>query len=832
MMIQEEHGEYFKIQNDQNYIVIEKPLVDKLLLKKIRIEKKPLKYSFIGGMWYTKNKFSFDQDISLPYPFSTYYMIKIPDQIIDGIRSRSLIYVKTPVMVLQFEKTCVSIEFDPFVQINNQDVFPFIRLEENDDNYVVSFYLLTSFEIKKKNTAWLGFSEKEKINVTVEKGTRFKFSVKTTQHKNWEEAVYTIMKKHLPREISVKNPEKVFLKAQNALFRSYDNLTGSFLQLPWRDTTGFTFSNASYSLLSYEAVRLDYFSRWFDETKNKQLKEWKDRLREHFVNPLLYTKPRRTGRGIIWYNMTNLTKQGLKGYFYMDCGYSGYPGGQATITYHLLEYLKRNPDEELESLVKQSIEYIISTQKTNSSWPMAVKQEGIMRFRPEKLSNYETHGGTGEAARALLSGYKIFKDEQMKKKALKALEYLKEPFPICYNGLRDIGLNEPEAFSAINIINAFLDAYELTREKKYLEQAKTYSYYILPWIYLYNTSNWKLMFNFHPISYSITPRISPYETMWVVSSFLRLSGYDKKIFWRKLAETMYNAAVQWTTENGGLSEGVFPKDFSTLEPLPMEQTFATTELMNASYQFIKNKKNLQKPSSKPVTKETETVYIKRKNSFLEILYNKKLICRFDLNRCKIIFINGEKLNDFGISFSFYGPYIFRNRLKTKIKQVLRSQIGKYLLSIGDIKYFLTGVKNPVVVDKNKVDLFEKHIKNTKILSISKTSVCVQFLSDFHKITLWITVKKIKDKISIIFNPVLIEMLKHDLVVYKVLFPVVGAKIKKTTSNSLHFKKFILNIENPSIVETKDFVAVDQTLATNWTHGGVYNGEFEIIVPKE
>jgi len=828
-MIQEEHGEHIKIQNNQDYTII-KP-AEKILLKKIKVEKKPLKYAFLGGMWYTKNEFSFEQDISLPYPFSTYYMIKIPDQTINGIRSRSLIYIKTPIMILQFENTCILIEFDPFIQINNQEVFPFISLWEDDNNYIVSFYLLTSFEIKKKDAAWLGFPKKEKIHIPIKKGTSFKFSVKITQHKNWEEAVHKTIKKHLPKKISVKNPEKIFKKAQNALFRSYDHLTGSFLQLPWKDTTGFTFSNASYSLITYEAVRLNYFSKWYEETKDKQLQEWRDKLKEHFINPALYTKPTKTGKGIIWYNMTNLTKQGLKGYFYMACGYSGYPGGQATISYHLLKYLKRKKDEKLKSLVKQSLTYIMSTQKTNGSWPMAIKQEGIMKFRPEKLSDYETHGGTGEAACALIEGHITFKNKQMKKTALKALEYLKDPYPICYNGLRDIGLNEAEAFSAINIINACLDAYELTKEKKYLKQAKTYSYYLLPWMYLYNTKNWKLMFNFHPISYSITPRISPYETALIVSSFLKLAKYDKKLFWEKIAKTVYNAMVQWITENGGLSEGVFPKNFSELKPLPMEQTFATTELMNASYQLIKNKKILQE-TPKPTAKETRNIHITKKDGFLEIMYNKKLICRFDLNRCKITFINGEKLNNHGISFSFYGPYIIKNQIKTKIKQTLRGQIGKYLLSLSDIKYFITGVKNPKSSEKNIIDPFEKHIKNTKILSIDDSSVTVQFLSDFHKITLNISGNKNKNNIIINFDPVSIEMLKHDLVVDKVLFPIIGAKTREISQDKLCFKKFILKTEIPSLVKTKDFIAVDQTLATNWTHGGIYKGKFEIVAPVE
>ena len=37
-----------------------------------------------------------------------------------------------------------------------------------------------------------------------------------------------------------------------------------------------------------------------------------------------------------------------------------------------------------------------------------------------------------------------------------------------------------------------------------------------------------------------------------------------------------------------------------------------------------------------------------------------------------------------------------------------------------------------------------------------------------------------------------------------------------------FKEFIIN---------DDFSGVDQTLSTNWTHGGIYRGYFEIILNK-
>lgn len=826
-MINQEIDKDVTVSN--NTYTVTKPL-KKILLKKIKIEKKPLLYSFLGGMWYTKNSFSLKQDISLPYPFSTYYTIKIPDKIIDDVCYRSLLYIKTPLMVLQFNESCIAIEFDPFIKINNKEIFPFITLEENDEFYFISFYLFSSFEIKKKDSAWLGFPKKEKIEISLKKGDTFNFCVKTFEYKNWKEAVEHIFKKHIPKDIAIEKPEEIFKSAKNALYRSYDDLTGSFIQLPWKYAPGFTFSNASYSLTSYEAVRLNYFSKWSDEIKDEQFKKWSERLKQHFSNPVLYKKNPKIGKGIIWYNMTNLTKKGLTGYYYMDCGYSGYPGGQATIAYNILQFLEKHPDEKLTELTKKSLEYLMSTQKTNGSWPMALKQEGLMKFRPEKLSEYETHGGTAESASALLIGCKIFKDEKMKKAAINALSYLDDVYPICYNGLRDIGLNEPEAFSAVNIINAFIESYKITKDKKYLQSAENYAYYILPWFYLYDTKGWTMKFDFHPISYSITPRLSPYETTWIVSTFLRLAKYNNNALWVKIAKSAFNSATKWISENGGLSEGVFPKDFTEMQSLPMEQTFATAELMKAAYNFIEDKKILSEKKPEK-TYKIKKLHLLKTRDFLEIKNEKETIARFNLKKCSFDYIKGQKLNKYGISFSFYGPYLIKSRIKRRIKQILRGSVGKYLLSAPDAKYFVHGVCGPRTIKKPKIDMFEKHVKNYKIVSLEKYSSTIEFLSDFHKIILKLSVYEDKDQVKIIIDPIEIKMLKHDLDCHKVLIPIVGAELKDHKSDNLVFEKIVLKTKIKSIVKTEEVVGVDKTLVTNWTHGGVYIGDFEITIIK-
>lgn len=824
-MIQEEEDKCFSIKNDI-YTISQSNEV--MLLKRILIEKKPLYYSFVGGMWYSKEKFSLEDDISLPYPFTTYYTTKILDESHEGNLCRSLIYVKMPLLVLQFKDECVAIEFDPVIKLNNQEIFPFIALEENDDKYIVSFYLFNNFRVKEKKYAWLGFGKKRKIDLDLQPGNTFRFSIKATKCKDWKDAVKSSIIKKIPDTKKMRNPSKTFKQGKQALWRSYDHLTGSFLQLPWRNTPNFTFVNSSYTLLSYEAVRLHYFSKWYKQTDDKQFLEWRTKLRGHFTNPQLFIKTPKEGHGIIWYNMTNLTRRGLQGYFYMDCGYAGYPGGQATIAVHLLKYLEAVNDEEIKHLVEKSLEYILSTQKKNGAWPMAIRQEGVIRLRPENLQLYETHGGTGECARALLQGSKKFNNKKMKKAALNALAYLETATPICYNGLRDIGVQEPEAFSAVSIIDAFLDAYEITNNKKYLDAALIYAYYTLTWFYLYDTEKLSLKFNFHPISYSITPRLSPYENVWIVSTYLRLYTFTKDKLWKQLAKKSYNEGAKWVTKNGGLCEGIFPTYLSELKRLPMEQTFATVELMNAASRFFTMEKNDESNIDHSSNNKLE---LQQKGEVLSIIYDKEVMLTFDFEKCKVVFLKGAGLNDYGISFSFYDPYSLKNKIVRTMKKYLRGGVGKFVLGILDTKYFLKGVYGNKPSDTVKVRSFEKHKKKTINVQIDGDSAKGYCETDIHRVEFTITSIKKGKKLHIFFDPLIIKVLDHDLSCKQVLFPLIGKKLEKKSNKQLHFDGFSIRGDFKSVVTTDEFTAVDQTLSTNWTHGGMYKGKFEIILEK-
>jgi len=825
-MVIEETDDAFLIEDDTYTVQKLKPVY---LLKKIKIKKEDLKYSFIGGMWYTTDTFSLKQDISLPFPFSTYYTFKIPDIEHGSVLYRSSLYVKTPVFVIQYKETCTGIIFDPVIECKGSEIFPFISLEEDEKFYSISFSIFSSYDIKTKKYAWLGRGKKDTVSIPFEKKDTFRFKTKLVHKKSWQEIIQTYLEETIPTQTSINTPERVFKEGKKALWRSYDHLTGSFLQLPWRDQCGFTFQNSSYSLLSYEAVRLDYFNQWSQTIKDQDLLQWKVQLKDHFINPSLSTTPKEKGEGLIWYNMTNLTKNGLTGYFYMDCGYSGYPGGQSSIVYHLLSYIKNNPDVKLKKRIQETIKYILSTQKDDGSWPMAIRHEGTIRFRPEKLERFTTSGGTGESIRALLIASKLYSKKEYESAALHGLEYLKNTYPICFHGLRDIGIREPEAFSAVSIAHAFLDGYDHTNNNEYLEYAINYAMYLAPWIYTYDSRQWHLSYTIHPISYSITPRVSPYETVWVVSLFLRLATYSKNDIWERIARVCYLSVLPFVSETGGLSEGVFPIYDSSLQPIPMEQTFATVELMHASYQFMTNdRKSKIKKRSIQNNKDFE---FKRENAVLDISYKGEVLCSIDAKKATIAYLKNVDLGTRGISLSFNGPYKLTKRIKQKIKSSLRGSTGKYILGIKDATYALTGVKPPKKQYTNKIDFFSDHIKSYSIEIISSNKASVKAASKYHEMQLTIETSLDNGKPVITIDPLIISILDHDLEYTSVYVPLIDAEVTKKGKDTIKIKGCTIKGDFPVFQEKEGMLAVDQILATNWTHGGIFTTKLHIIFDK-
>ncbi len=99
----------------------------------------------------------------------------------------------------------------------------------------------------------------------------------------------------------------------------------------------------------------------------------------------------------------------------------------------------------------------------------------------------------------------------------------------------------------------------------------------------------------------------------------------------------------------------------------------------------------------------------------------------------------------------------------------------------------------------------------------------------HGIEYTISVTRKGKDLVISFDPFIVKVLGHDLPAEHTFFPVVGCRCKDRVDRQLFFDGFIVAGEFKDIILADDVTAVDQTLTTNWTHGGAYKGKFDIIL---
>ncbi|MFW5935937.1 MAG: hypothetical protein ACOCSC_01480 [Candidatus Hadarchaeota archaeon] len=722
-----------------------------------------LEYFFIGGMNYSR-KFGFQKSHNR-YPFTTYYMDRIEDVVHEGITYRSLFYCKLPLICLQFEDGCECIEFELPAICGGKSVYPFVGLVETQSSYRIIFKHFPEFTLKQKDTAWLGRGKKREVREDCHK---IEFKIRRYRTKDWVEAVRGFMDStdlqkegYNPDTDITPRVNELCWRSKEALKRSYDSEVGTFLQLPWRESSGFVFSLYSYSLLSYEAVRLSYFSQLYRKTGDPDFKSWMEGLRELFVNPELY---RDTDDGLFWHNMTHFDGKKLKGYSYMDVGFAGYPGGQGLISRSLLEYLETEDDTDIEELVKKNLEFILNAQNIDGSWNAAIP---FKRFNPSSMMTRwsKSEGATAENVRALLKAYKRFEDDRYVSAALRGLEYLQQENPICRNVLRDIGLEEPEGYSAILAVNAFLDALQVFGDNKFLEYASIYAHHLLTFHYWYGS----IYGHFHPITESINPRLSPFESLMVVKTYRRMGEVTGDKLWDTMSSMLLNRTLELVDQNGGLSEGVFVRYGGELQTLVMEQTFATAELVHTVSDYnCYHYRPIEKKELKVEDMGDKIVV----EDFLEV------------NKRHFEFL--DKKNNYSLDIEMSKPYKLSSRLKTLFLNRLRG-LG-LVAGVVDLKYLIKGVHPPE--EKVDVQSLKEYVTGYKVAQRDRGVVIEAELS-YHRIL----IELFKTRFDEVFMDLSIDVKGHDLKCDKVV---------------ISFDR-----------------TYDETLKTNWTHGGVYRRVFPL-----
>lgn len=764
-----------------------------------KLEDQP-NYSFIGGLRYGENNISIESKSVIEYPYTTYYTNKVLPFTHEGEKFIPLSEINMPLIVLQFEDYCLAAEIEPVIQTDKGPAYHFIGY--NPEEKEIKIALPDNIEKKEKKAEWLGIGERKSYDNPSVKEYQLEFE----EFDSWKEVVQEKIQDETAKtdaEIREQDFSREFLESRDWLYRSWDDDQGTFLQLPWRERPGFALNEYSYSLTSNEAVRLNYFDELSGQGLGDNFRYWCDRLKELFKNPELQKRDLKHGEGMIWYNTVSFNGESLEGEFYLGTGYYGYPGGQSTISYNILEYLERNTDSHLEKLVRENLDYILSTQKKSGHWPAASKQEMELPLKEDDYYGLKSEGATGESVKALLKAWNYFDEEKYVEAARKGLQALETDKPVCRNGLRDIGSEEVEGFSAFAVIEAFLEAYEKVGEEKYLEQAETYSLYLSTWISWYSGEKFDLRGICHPISETITQRISPFETIKAAKTFLKASRHLENDIWKDLASKNLEKSLEYRNDTKGMSEGIFYDFKDGLNNLETEQTFATAELLYTLKKFEETYSGIKiKPDTEEEKDSSDNLDLEIEGN--EINIDEETV--FDIDRIGFSKVKGEEIDQ---ELCFNGPYSLKSSLRSKAFSKLRK--SKFFLAPKDVSYLWKGIRpKKLSIQETRFGDVEKSVK----AELENGKAIFNVETEIYDISG--TLSGSENGINVDFE---ISTDKHDLICKNVALEASEPSENKTISK----KSFALHLDNSEDSE-KGF---DLSRKANWTDGGIYRGRLEL-----
>lgn len=770
--------------------------MDYTVLATIPVEEPP-EYWFLGGMCYKEDDLSFRSAARIEYPFTTYFRRKIDPFTADGVYFRPLAELRLPLLVYQFASRCDAYHLPPVFDTGEGTVYPFIGYDADAEEVMI--VVPDTVTIREKEAEWLGRASKK----TYKNPEPLAFSLSKTVYDDWMEAVRDAHTGWEELDVPGQDRDMAYRRAKQALYRSWDEELGTFLQLPWRDRPGFALDTYSYGLLAYEAVRIDYFDHLFRETGDDDYQYWCDRLWNLFSDDR-FTIPAAGGTDAqAWCNMIEFNGTGLTGSVYLGTGFYGYPGGQAMIAFHLLRAIERGDHEEdRRARVQPTVEYIMDAQRQDGMWPMAEQHRFELPFKRHAYEDHVSEGATAACVRALLVAARIFDKPAYREAARYGLSALMTDHPVCRNGLRDIGTDEPEAFSAFAVVHAFLDAYEEFGEDRYLDQAERYAHYLITWNYGYRIGDREIRGINHPIAETITMRLSPYETLLAARVYRRLTDHGCIGPWEMLYDRSIDQVLSLQNDSGGLSEGIFFDHTGDITPLHTEQTFATAELVR-----VLAEDGHAQPAS-PTPHSEGSPQVEEDDGVFTI---PALDTVFDANRLGFTTLAGTPCT---MDLCFGGPYTRRSQFRAELLRRLRGH--KMLLGVRDIDALWGGIQ-PEEYDYPLIPVSEVGADTT-----TTVDDVPRFTLDtkIHNITGNIMVNQESRTVHI---PLTVRTNAHDISCNRVLLRTDPVTIDADT---ITVGGATLQMDGAHPADD----GLDLSLAANWTHGGLYRGVLSARLP--
>ncbi len=750
-------------------------------------------YIILGGLKYLEKgeRRSALPEARISFPFDRYY-----SQRIEPIKTRegpfvSSIYLKMPVAIMEYDGSYISVSHRPIITSQKGErLLSFLHLS---DRLILSIF--GEYPYLYKETTWMGIPERMRKKGPLKAGDSFEISIEILRGKGgWKEAVRALMEQELADEgVEIRGDHRI----KRAFRRCYNHRMGCFMQLPYKMAPGFLFSGQSYNLMAYEALRLNVFHRAWKLTGDEEYLRWARSLKSLLSEERFWKK---LPIGRVWHNSSVSDGKKLRAFTYLGDTYGAYPGGQAEIAMNLMEYSIESGDGAFEGAIKETLEYILNTQNPDGSWPMA-RRDTLIFVRPG-ITGRRSVGNTTACVRALSMAYRIYRDGRYMESAERGALWMNRGHPLGYNAVLDAGIDEVEGLSAIYAIDANVEMFRATGDIEYLRKAEEWALHALTWVHLWDSPELDIKWTMGPFSTSITPRVSPYETVKLSNSIHALHELTDDPFWKRVSDVLLKRAMDFRERDGGLSEA-FSITEHGLREIPVEQCFASTELLRAylrhDMEHSERKVDIEARevdvSGRRVTVDGEEVMGVLENGMIRLF---------------------EWVH---MGFSFYDVYSRKQRRMVKARKILR-KLGKISL-ICEVPKILRGYRHPPA--EKGLSPWE-NVEKSVDMHMGRMEVEVRFETRYHSIK----VRSLFGKDRILMH-IDVRVLEEDLDMARhILIPYFKAKGDfKTRNGRISIGKKgeeveIISLDGMGVSAFKGAVGFDATLESNWTHGGVFS----------
>jgi len=507
------------------------------------------RFAFLGGCWYGGTDIAAVSTV-IPRPVlgDKYGLFRVADRQEGTTCLRSAYYLKAPIAI--FQSDCGATLWEIPIESPRQVPFVGIKMDKDCASLVIQYQPYT---IDSKKQAHFGEWENQKQVTGVLEQAELP---RRYDAENWQKLMRTYAQRRFLKELETSTDLEWTVAAELArhyLRRSYVPCLGMHAEFMRKNAPDNVGGDELFSLPTYELYRALALFRCGEPGITKQI--WEAIITNEKMS---VTLPELADQRL-WYNTAILQNGRLAGKTEFSSGLAGYPGGQAALLAVALELLDENPELLGEERLREGVEWLLSTQKSDGGWTLVyptLPQSEAVNQRQQTATTTAV-GATAAGVRALLWAYSHWQEKRYLRAAEAALKEINPTPPfysfVGYGFLRDAGEYEQDGVSAIELLQANLLAYKLTGHEEWLETARALGYYAIGWQRGWGKKEHCGLVD--PMVSSFAPRLALWDTMLWAEAYLDLADVTNDSFWRDLGTFTARQALPYQDQvSGGWSE--------------------------------------------------------------------------------------------------------------------------------------------------------------------------------------------------------------------------------------------------------------------------------------